>query len=144
MLSFVGLNPPPPPPLVDELKLVVEQDMEDISNLRSGEDPLEDPIELEIDMAPNPLSSDLREKGLVGSNNVSIPLSILVLKKQKKQLSIRTSNNYRLNCLLIQAQTTILLRLSPRRLEKAILLHKIYILSTIKTCSWQTSIISQI
>ena len=58
--------------------------MEDISNLRSiGEDPLEDPIELEIDMAPNPLSSDLREKGLVGSNNVSIPLSILVLKKQK-------------------------------------------------------------
>ena len=119
--------------------------MEDISNLRSiGEDPLEDPIELEIDMAPNPLSSDLREKGLVGSNNVSIPLSILVLKKQKKQLSIRTSNNYRLNCLLIQAQTTILLRLSPRRLEKAILLHKIYILSTIKTCSWQTSIISQI
>ena len=73
MLSFVGLNPPPPPPLVDELKLVVEQDMEDISNLRSiGEDPLEDPIELEIDMAPNPLSSDLREKGLVGSNNVSI------------------------------------------------------------------------
>ena len=72
MLSFVGLNPPPPPPLVDELKLVVEQDMEDISNLRSGEDPLEDPIELEIDMAPNPLSSDLREKGLVGSNKVSI------------------------------------------------------------------------
>ena len=58
--------------------------MEDMSNLRSiGEDPLEDPIELEIDMAPNPLSSDLREKGLVGSNNVSIPLSILVLKKQK-------------------------------------------------------------
>ena len=108
--------------------------MEDISNLRSiGEDPLEDPIELEIDMAPNPLSSDLREKGLVGSNNVSIPLSILVLKKQKKQLSIRTSNNYRLNCLLIQAQTTILLRLSPRRLEKAILLPKLYILSTIST-----------
>ena len=56
--------------------------MEDISNLRSGEDPLEDPIELEIDMAPNPLSSDLREKGLVGSNKVSI--LCLVLKNKNK------------------------------------------------------------
>ena len=55
--------------------------MEDISNLRSiGEDPLEDPIELEIDMAPNPLSSDLREKGLVGSNKVSILCLILNIK----------------------------------------------------------------
>ena len=59
--------------------------MEDISNLRSiGEDPLEDPIELEIDMAPNPLSSDLREKGLVGSNNVSILCQFQYSKKQTK------------------------------------------------------------
>ena len=65
--------------------------MEDISNLRSiGEDPLEDPIELEIDMAPNPLSSDLREKGLVGSNNVSI-LCQFLKDKQKNFRSERVT-----------------------------------------------------
>ena len=64
LFSLVGLPRFDPPPAVEELKLMVEQDMGDKPNLRSmGEDPLEDPI----DMAPNPLSSDLRDKGLVTS-----------------------------------------------------------------------------
>ena len=54
--------------------------MGDKPNFRSiGEDPLEDPM----DMAPNPLSSDLLDKGLVGSN-VSIFLKKLVLVLKQK------------------------------------------------------------
>merc|ERR1712110_458461 len=68
LLSLVGLPRFDPPPVLDEFKLMVEQDMGDKPNFRSmGEDPLEDPI----DMA-NPESSDLRDKGLVTSLQVSI------------------------------------------------------------------------
>ena len=63
LLSLVGLPRFDPPPALDEFKLMVEQDMGDKPNLRSmGEEPLEDPIDI-----ANPLSSDLRDKGLITS-----------------------------------------------------------------------------